>query len=224
MLGEAGEELMENFKALGSRGTSSSRLPHHIHMSAEPYGLPPGLSLLEVNVSGLIQLRPEVLMGKPRTPPGTKPFGGTSSPKRPGTPSTQRPGTPRGASPGRGLNLPSITTRKTTGAGGEAPALATALAVLHMWGLDDVADRQMMGMVASLGLLGKGSTERPKSPAGGPGQPQLQLASAIALVQVCNVLHCNSLHLLVIYGPLCILESRYTARDMCSSWGCQTWS
>eukprot|EP00884_Botryococcus_braunii_P020559 jgi/Botrbrau1/7187/Bobra.0300s0017.1 len=174
--GAAGEELIANFESLGPPGSSlHSPQPHYIHMSPESHGIPPGMALLEVDVSGLIQLKPEVIMGKPRTPPGIKPFGGTGSPKRPGTPG--------GLSPRRGQSLPSVITRKASAPGGEAAALATALAVLHMWGLDDVADRQMVGMVASLGLLGRAPTERPRSPAGAPGQPQLPLASSVALIQ-----------------------------------------
>jgi hypothetical protein len=164
---------MANFEALGAQSaTSSSHLqPHYIHMSATSAAVPQGMSLLEVDVSGLIRLRPEVVIGKPRTPPGaTKPFGGTGSPRRPGT---HAPG------------LPAVATKKTSGSWGEAAALATALSTLHLWRLDDAADRQMVGMVASLGLLGDLATrESPKSPAG-LGQPSLlPPAPSIGLVQV----------------------------------------
>lgn len=185
--GAKGELLMANFETLASGpGTASHPQPRYIHVAPGCTAVPPSISLLEVDVSGLIRMKPDALMSNQPLAPVAKPAQGTRSPKRPGTPVF--PSTAAAAAGAQGAPLPAIAVKKTSRpGGGEAAALATALAVLHIWGIDDVADKQMIGMVASLGLLRwshSGTGESSSRPPGGMAQEQLRIAPSMGLFQV----------------------------------------
>lgn len=204
---------MANFEALASSGTATAShpRPYYIHMAPPCDAVPPSISLLEVDVSGLIRMKPDALINNQALPPVAKPSQGTRSPKRPGTPVL--PNTAVGGPQGP-PSLPAVAIKRASKPrGGEAAALATALAVLHIWGIDDVADKQMIGMVASLGLLqwshsdAGESSSKPGSTAGstvgGTAQEQLRIAPSVGLVQVSvQVLTCP-------WCPCCLFNQLY---------------